>query len=88
MRHLAEQNSQFAAPNEAAREVHHALLQYLSRRPDLGFDKMLLNMALQPANPFNPQGRRNFRKGFVLVMLVALGLAATFAYFNFLAGGQ
>lgn len=88
MRVLAEQESQPVGHQETAREVHYALVEYLSRRPDLGLDKMLLNMALQPANPFDLLGRRNFRKGFVLVMLVALGLAATFAYFNFLAGGQ
>ncbi len=88
MRRLAEENSQDTARQETAREVHRALVQYLSRRPDLGLDKMLLNMALQPANPFDPKGRRDARKGFVLFLLVAIGLAATFVYFNFLAAGQ
>lgn len=88
MRELAEQNSPPAAHRETTREVHRALVQYLSWRPDLGLDKMLLNLALEPASPFDSQGRRTFRKGFVLVVLVALGLAATFVYFNFLAGGR
>jgi hypothetical protein len=49
---------------------------------------MLLNLALEPASPFDPKGRRSFRKGFLLFLLVAIGLAATFVYFNFLAAGQ
>ena len=88
MRHVIEENPQPAAREETAREVHQALVQYLSRRSDLGLDTMLLNWALEPASPFDPKGRGNVRKGFVLVVLVALGLAATFVYFNFLAGGQ
>ncbi len=88
MGHLAEQNSQEAAHQETARGVHQSLVEYLSQRPDWGLDKMLLNLALEPASPFDPKGRRNFRKGFVLLFLVASGLAATFVYFNFLAAGQ
>ena len=88
MRPSLQTNSQPAASGPVTREVHQALVQYLSRRSDLGFDTMLLKWALEPASPFDPKGRGNFRKGFVLVVLVALGLAATFVYFNFLAGGQ
>jgi len=88
MGHLAEQNSQKAAHQETARGVHQSLVEYLSQRPDWGLDKMLLNLALEPASPFDPKGRRNFRKGFVLLLLVPSGLAATFVYFNFLAAGQ
>jgi hypothetical protein len=40
-------------------------------------------LVLDPASPFDPQGRRRLKKGFVLVMLVAMGVAATFVYFNF-----
>ena len=65
-------------------EVHAALEDYLRRRPDVGLDKLLFDLALDPASPFDPQGRRRLRKGFVLLMLVATGIAATFAYFNFL----
>jgi hypothetical protein len=64
-------------------EVHAALEDYLRRRPDVGLDKLLLGLALDPASPFNPQGRRRLRKGFVLLMLVATGITATFVYFNF-----
>ena len=88
MSHTVDTNPQTVARNEGARDVHQALVQYLSRRPDLGLDKMLLNLGLEPASPFDPQARRNFKKGFVLALLIALGLAATFLYFNFLIGGQ
>jgi hypothetical protein len=88
MSHTVDTNPQTVARNEGARDVDQALVQYLSRRPDLGLEKMLLNLALEPASPFDPQARRNFKKGFVLALLIALGLAATFLYFNFLIGGQ
>jgi len=88
MSHSVDNNPRTPAREEAAREVHQALVQYLSRRPDLGLEKMLLNLALEPASPFDPQARRSFKKGFVLALLIALGLVATFFYFNFFAGGQ
>ena len=64
-------------------EVHAALRDYLRGQPDVGLDKLLLDLALDPASPFDPHGRRRLKKGFVLVMLVAMGVAATFVYFNF-----
>ena len=88
MSHSVENNARNLAGKEATREVHQALVQYLSRRPDLGLEKVLLNLALGPASPFDPQARRNFKKGFVLFLLIVSGLASTFVYFNFLASGQ
>jgi hypothetical protein len=64
-------------------QVHPALRDHLRRRPDMGLDKLLLDLALDPASPFDPQGRRRLKKGFVLFMLVATGVAAAFVYFNF-----
>lgn len=64
-------------------EVHAALTDYLRRRPDVGLDKLLLDLALDPASPFDPQGRRRLKKGFVLAVLVATGMVGTFVYFNF-----
>ena len=63
--------------------VHTALTNYLRRQPDVGLDKLLLDVALDPASPFDPRGRRRLRRGFVLIMLVATGIAATLVYFNF-----
>ena len=62
--------------------VHTALTNYLRRQPDVGLDKLLLDLALDPASPFDPQGRRRLKKGFVLVVLVATGMVGTFIYFN------
>ena len=64
-------------------EVYGELANYLRRWPDIGLDKLLLDFALDPASPFDPQGRRTLKKGFVLVVVVAVGLAGTFIYFNF-----
>jgi hypothetical protein len=64
-------------------EVHAALNHYLRRRLDLGLGKLLVNLALDPASPFDPLGQRRIKKGFVLVVLVAAGLVGTFVYFNF-----
>ena len=86
--HIGQHNARSPQRGAATLEVHQALSGYLSCRPDLGLKKMLLNLTLEPPSPFDPQGRRNFKKGFVLATMVALGLAATFIYFNFLAGGQ
>ena len=63
--------------------VHTTLTNYSRRQPDVGLDKLLLDLALDPASPFDPQGRRTLKKGFVLVVVVAVGLAGTFIYFNF-----
>ena len=87
MAHRFENNPQSTEREEIGDEIHQALAEYLSRRPDLGLGKMLLNVALEPANPFNPRARRILKKGFVLVVLVVLSLAATFIYFNLLTGG-
>jgi len=63
-------------------EVHVALTNYLRRQSDVGLDKLLLDLALDPASPFDPQGRRRLKKGFVLFVLVAMGIVGTFIYFN------
>jgi len=88
MRSSVQTNSRPAARAQTTREVHQALVHHLSQRPDLGLDKVLLDLALEPASPFDPQRQRKFRKGFVLALFVALGLAASFVYFNFLGAGQ
>jgi hypothetical protein len=69
--------------SDSPAQVYPALRDYLGRRRDLGLDRLLLDLALDPASPFDPQGRRRLKKGFVLVMLLGTGIAATFVYFNF-----
>ena len=70
-------------PGGSPAQVHAALANYLTGRPDIGLDKLLLNLALDPASPFDAHGRRKLKEGFVLAVLVAAGLLGTFVYFNF-----
>jgi hypothetical protein len=80
---MVRNTSRVGSQPRTAAEVHAALANYLRHRPDVGLDKLLLDLALDPASPFDPQGRRRLKKGFVLVVVVAVGLAGTFIYFNF-----
>lgn len=83
-----ENNRAASEQEETTVEVHGRLIRYFSGRPDMGLDKMLLNLMLEPANPFDPKRRRKLKKGFVLVVLVGLALVATFVYFNIYPGAQ
>ena len=80
---MVRNTSRVGSQPRTAAEVHAALANYLRHRPDVGLDKLLLDLALDPASPFDPQGRRRLKKGFVLVVVVAVGLAGTLIYFNF-----
>ncbi len=64
------------------KDVHAALCQYLRTRPDIGARKAVLNVALEPRNPFEPSAARAPRRWFVFLALVAMLLLASFAYFG------
>jgi hypothetical protein len=83
-----ENNTAASEQEETTGEVHERLVRYFSSRRDMGLGKILLNLALQPANPFDPKRKRKLRKGFVLLLLVALALVATFVHFNIYPGAQ
>jgi flagellar basal body-associated protein FliL len=83
-----ENNTAAPEQEETTVEVRGRLVRYFSSRRDMGLDKILLNLAFQPANPFDPKRKRKFRKGFVLLLLVVLALVATFVYFNIYPGAQ
>ncbi len=71
------------AEERTAKEVHAMLVKYLKGRRDLGMWKGFVDLVLEPQNPFDPEKRRDPRKGFVLVaVLVGLPFAAL-VYFNF-----
>ena len=56
---------------------------HLGARSDLGFWNCILDLILDPRNPFEPGRRRPPRKDFVLaVILVGLPIGAV-VYFNF-----
>ncbi len=78
----AKDDSRTEASGQTTREVYRALTGYFEQRPDFGFQTMLLNLALEPASPFDPKQTRRFKKGFVLAVFLVLALATTFIYFN------
>jgi hypothetical protein len=58
------------------------LADYLDGRPEIGFYRMLVNLALEPREPFKPDGRRTARKGFVVALVFAAAFVAWFVWFN------
>jgi hypothetical protein len=71
------------ADEYTAKEMHESLVKYLEGRRDLGFWKGLLDLVLEPQNPFEPEKRRETSKDFVLAaVLIGLPIGAFF-YFNF-----
>ena len=66
-----------------AEEVYGMLAKYFSSRPDLGLWKSILDVVLQPKNPFEPQLRRRPRRDFALLVVLAGMPVGAFVYFNF-----
>lgn len=81
--HKVKDESRPEASRQSTHEVYTALTGYFEHRPDFGLQKMFLNLALEPASPFDPKQTRRFKKGFILAVFLALALATTFIYFNF-----
>jgi len=63
-------------------EVRSLLRDYLNDRPDLGLGRASLAIALEPANPFEPETARPPRKVFVLAVFCLFALLGVFVYFN------
>ncbi len=63
-------------------EVLSLLRDHLRRCPELGLGKFILDLMLEPPNPFEPDRRRLPRKAFVLAAFSLLTLAGVFVYFN------
>lgn len=56
-------------------------VKYFKARPDIGFRKLLLDITLEPRNPFKPWEPRKMKKGFVAAVLYLLIACAWFGYF-------
>ena len=65
-----------------AKDVHEMLAKYFDSRPDLGFWKSILDLALEPRNPFEPGSPRGPKKDFVLIVVLAGMPVGAFIYFN------
>jgi len=63
-------------------EVRSSLREYLEGRTDLGLGKAVSALALEPANPFEPEAPRPPGKAFVLALLCLLALLGVFVHFN------
>jgi hypothetical protein len=69
-------------PANSAKPAYSALRQYLISRPDIGAFKGLLNLVLEPANPFNPKAVRRPRRWLMLFSLLSILGLGCFVYFN------
>ncbi len=67
---------------EQVRDSRKLFVEYFKSRPDIGFLKMLLDVALEGRDPFKPWEPRKWKKGFVAVVLVVLLTAAWLGYWN------
>lgn len=65
-------------------EVRSLVRGHLRKRRDLGLGKLIVDLMLEPRDPFEPKKRRLARKAFVLIASSLLALAGVFACFNLL----
>ncbi len=60
------------------------IVEYFKSRPDIGFKKLLLDVALEARDPFKSWEPQKLKKGFLAAVLVLLLAAAWFGYWNIL----
>ena len=60
------------------------IARYFESRSDIGFKKLLLDVALEARDPFKSWEPRKLKKGFVAAVLVLLLAAAWFGFWNIL----
>jgi len=65
-----------------AKSSSDLFVEYFRFRPDIGFRKMVLDIALNPPNPFKPWEPRKVKKGFAAAVLFLLIACAWFGYFS------
>jgi len=63
-------------------KAHDWLDEYLRRRPDLGLSHFMLNLVLEPRNPFAPEARCKPRAAFLVAAFLFAAALAWFACFN------
>jgi hypothetical protein len=63
---------------------HKLIVRYFKSRPDIGFKKLLLDVALEARDPFKSWEPRKWKKGFVAAVLVLLLAADWFGFWNIL----
>lgn len=63
-------------------EVHAWLEENLGARADVGFRKAIARYVFESPSPFDPQARRRFKAGFLIVVMVVTAAVASFLYFD------
>ena len=77
--------TQAESANEAQPQNSRKLIaRYFESRSDIGFKKLLLDVALEARDPFKSWEPRKWKKGFLAAVLVVLLAAAWFGYWNIL----
>ena len=82
MKNAKSKAEKIEGEQEATTSVEMNLSSYLDARPEIGLTKMFLNSAFEPQDPFKPNARRTFRKGFVIVVVFCSLLVGWFVWFN------
>ena len=72
----------YAKVKEPHADSHDLFVEYFRSRPDIGFGKLLFDIALEPRNPFKPWEPQELKKGFVAAVLFLLIACAWFGYFS------
>ena len=67
-----------------SQESRKLIIEYFKSRPDIGFGKLLLDVALEVRDPFKSWEPRKCKKGFLAAVLVLLLAVAWFVYWNIL----
>jgi hypothetical protein len=60
------------------------IVEYFTSRPDIGFKKLLLDVALEARDPFKSWEPRKLKMGFLAAILVLVLAAAWFGFWNIL----
>ena len=71
------------AQRTRAKETDASLKDYFRRRTDIGFGSAVLDLVLQPRNPFEPEKWRRPKRWFMGTLILVIGLAPWFSIFNF-----
>ena len=65
-------------------ESRKLIVEYFKSRLDIGFGKLLLDVALEARDPFKPWEPRKWKKGFMAAVLIVLLAAAWLGYWTIL----
>lgn len=64
-------------------QVHTSFKEHFRERPDIGVREAVLNLILVPRSPFEPEQRRQPKRGFLIGAVFVLVALGWFTYFNF-----